>query len=233
MSNVEKISKKIPLLGLVTFLLILLFLTIIFNWYWTGLGNDLSHDPFPSFTRDKKEFIEYATLYIPLISFGATMFAGLAVFLVFNDWKVEHNKKIESEYYQEAVQIMKAISGNIHTMKLISDNLHLDINGYTQPHAEDYISTKKKYLENLDALQNQIIFIDLLNRNSELAQTIFPFINKARLTIQGLDCSSDTISRSPYDMLCDILIKEVTYHGNLIKDNLPKILFVLHSKIKA
>lgn len=87
--------------GVTAFLAIIGFLTIIFNWYWSGLGQDPSRQFILSLTNDKTEFIEYTTLYIYLISFGATLFAGLAVFLVFNDWKEQHNTNIEKEYLKE------------------------------------------------------------------------------------------------------------------------------------
>ena len=87
----------IGLTGLVAFIGIMLLLTTIFNWFWTGLGTDPTRTFYAPFTNNFSDFKEYAALYIPLISFGATLFAGFVVFLAFNDWKEQHNKTVITE----------------------------------------------------------------------------------------------------------------------------------------
>jgi hypothetical protein len=102
-------SLPVSVVGLTTFLAILVFLTAIFNWFWTGTGIDPTRTFYAPFTNEFKEFQDYATLYIALLAFGATMFAGLAVFLVFNDWKEQHNTSIETEYKKEILKIARKI----------------------------------------------------------------------------------------------------------------------------
>jgi len=51
---------KIAFIGLITFLLIILFITMIFNWYWTGTGEFSQRHFFPSITDDFNEFKDYS-----------------------------------------------------------------------------------------------------------------------------------------------------------------------------
>lgn len=107
-------SLPISVVGLTTFLTILGFLTAIFNWFWTGTGSDPKRTFYASFTNNFEEFQEYATLYITLLGFGATMFAGLAVFLVFNDWKEQHNAKLCSDIAQRIWNKLDLVSSLIY-----------------------------------------------------------------------------------------------------------------------
>jgi len=103
-------ANKIPLLGFLAFLLIMIFLTIIFNWFWSGLGADPTNHVRLPFTTNENEFKDYATLYIALLSFGASLFAGLVVFLVFTDWKDQHNTEIENGYIQKILEELRKLT---------------------------------------------------------------------------------------------------------------------------
>lgn len=100
----------VSVVGVTALLAIIGFLTIIFNWYWSGLGEDSSRHFILPLTKDGDEFIQYTTLYIYLITFGATLFAGLAVFLVFNDWKDQHNAKLCSDIAQRIWKNLDLVS---------------------------------------------------------------------------------------------------------------------------
>lgn len=228
-------ERKIPLLGFIAFLIMMSFLTIIFNWFWSGLGTDPTHYVALPFTTDFAEFKDYATLYIPLISFGASLFAGLVVFLVFNDWKEQHNKSVESTHYTEALNKLKEISTCVNDIKNIVDEFGMDINQRGTLLADKYISSRKFYLKNLNDLQNQIIFIDLMQQNKDLETIIFPYISEVKLRITALDCDENTLFQMDrdFDLLYNHIRDESTFHGNLIKNNLKTMVDLLHSKIKA
>jgi len=106
---------------------------MIFNWYWTGTGEFSQRHFFPSITDDFNEFKDYSALYIPLLSFCASMFAGLAIFLVFYDWKDQHNKIVYSSMAKEVFNILNVerkilndASFFIKSLKNISsDNIYI------------------------------------------------------------------------------------------------------------
>lgn len=112
-------SLPIGLTGLVAFIGIMLLLTSIFNWFWTGLGTDPTRTFYAPFTNKFIDFKEYAALYIPLISFGATLFAGFVVFLVFNDWKEQHNKTVISTEAKELWHKFKSLEKKTHALEEI------------------------------------------------------------------------------------------------------------------
>lgn len=228
-------SKKISAIGFFAFIGIMVFLTAVFNLFWTGTGGDPTRTAYAPFTNDFNEFKEYAALYIPLISFGATLFAGFVVFLVFNDWKVQHNQNIESKYYNQALESFKNISNSINNIKSLVDESGMDINERADLLANKYIEIRREYLKNLKDMQNQIIFIDLMQENTELENIIFPFIFQAKQRIITLDCDESTLLQmnTDFNLLYNSIRDESYFHGNLIKDNIKTIVNILHSKIKA
>ncbi len=225
-------ERKIPLLGFLAFLLIMAFLTIIFNWFWSGLGTDPTHYFRLPFTKNENEFKDYATLYVALLSFGASLFAGLVVFLVFTDWKDQHNKNIESSYYSEILSQVRTISNCIHEIKLVIDELGNNTESNYQIYANRYISLRKTYSNNLSTLQNHIIFIDLIQNNKELELKIFPFIKQAKEKIIN-DLDAKVLLALSEDELYSYIKGESNFHGELIKNNIKIIINTLHSKIKA
>lgn len=151
--------KKLPVaaVGVVAFFAIMGILTIIFNWYWSGLGADDRRHFILPLTTDNKEFIEYTTLYIYLLSFGATMFAGLAVFLVFNDWKEQKQYEITKELMIEVntilsdmyIKIGKAINLAQRLKEIDKEKIIL----------QSFINAKE--LRNIDDLNKIYSFINL------------------------------------------------------------------------
>lgn len=228
-------SRKIPLLGLLALLIMIASLTMIFNWFWSGLGTNPTHYFRLPFTTDENEFKDYATLYIALLSFGASLFAGLVVFLVFTDWKDQHNKNIESSYYNEALIKLKNISTCINNIKSLVDEFGFDINERSGLLADKYITLRGIYLNSLNDLQNQIIFIDLMQQNKDLETIVFPYISEAKLRIITLDCDESTLLQmdNDFNLLYNHIRGESTFHGNLIKNNIKTIVDTLHKKIKA
>lgn len=131
-------SKTIAAIGFFAFIGIMGCLTAAFNWFWSGLGDDPSRYKILPLTNDLNEFKDYAALYIPLISFGATLFAGFVVFLVFSDWKEQHNKKIISD---EAKQLLISVDKEILEFSNIVSNLkRLDPNKKIQSQYDEIFS---------------------------------------------------------------------------------------------
>lgn len=131
-------SKKIATIGFLAFTGIMVCLTAAFNLLWSGLGDDPNRYSILPLTNDLSEFKDYAALYIPLISFGATLFAGFVVFLVFSDWKEQHNKKIISD---EAKQLLVSVDREILEFSNIVSNLkRLDPNNKIQSQYDELFS---------------------------------------------------------------------------------------------
>lgn len=168
----------VSVVGLTTFLAILVFLTAIFNWFWTGTGSDPTRTFYAPFTNDFKEFQEYATLYIALLAFGATMFAGLAVFLVFNDWKEQHNATVYSNLALESLNNFKKLSYYLVSFRDLEINLKEIIDNNFMEENKRFEAIKniyENYIENrheLDKLKSaflhDIIFIAQLKSDSTL-----------------------------------------------------------------
>lgn len=123
-----KITLPVALKGFITLLVLMFILTILFNWLWTGTGASGQRTAFPSISSDFTEFKEYATLYISLLSFGAAMFAGLAIFLVFHDWKDQHNKTVFSSMAKDIFNLLNFERKFLNDAKFEIDDLNvLDI----------------------------------------------------------------------------------------------------------
>ncbi|MCK4090706.1 hypothetical protein HCY66_11580 [Acinetobacter radioresistens] len=160
-------SKRIALIGLITFLAIILFLTAIFNWLWSGTGSDPTRSFYLPFTNDFSEFKDYATLYIALLSFGATMFAGLVVFLVFNDWKEQHNTTVMSE---EAKSLLILVNDDL---KIVSDIMaHLKNKPRHEKaniHLDDILyNSIQRISENVYLIGNSALILFELSNNAKL-----------------------------------------------------------------
>lgn len=109
MKNNKLSTTKIAIIGFFSFLSVILFLTIIINLYWSGLGKDHSRSIILPLTNNIEEFKDYATLYIALLSFGASLFAGLAVFLVFSHWREQKQYELEKQYAEQILNITNTI----------------------------------------------------------------------------------------------------------------------------
>lgn len=144
-------SKKIALIGLITFLAIILFLTAFFNLLWSGTGSDPTRSPILPFTNNIDELKDYATLYIALLSFGGTMFTGLVVFLVFNDWKDQHNKTVIAE---EAKALLLAINDDIEALVKVSSKIRNDRNNQT---VKQFLN--EEFLDKLNNFGNRNILV--------------------------------------------------------------------------
>lgn len=233
--------KELPiaLVGVTAFLAIILFLTIIFNWFWTGLGDDPTHYYFPSITKVEQEFKDYATLYIALLSFGATLFAGLAVFLVFNDWKEQHNQSVDSKYYEKALDSFKSLSSTVRNFKVLYDEIryiNISHNADATFFKDKYTVVKNELVKNLDQFQGELVFLQHLNfKEKETIEKIFNnYINKARneLEIQDISLKYYNSSESHLDIQND-LYNISSKQGKLVSENIESIVDYLNSKIKA
>lgn len=236
--------KKLPVsvVGLTTFLAILVFLTAIFNWFWTGTGVYKTRTFYAPFTNDFKEFQDYATLYIALIAFGASMFAALAVFLVFNDWKDQYNQSIDSKYYDNALEAFKDISITVRQFKLtyekcknLNDNgEYVDILQFIQEHAQ----TRTNLLLNLDKFQGELIFLQNLTNNEEkinqIEQVFTTYISEANRKIKASVILTKNYSITNADVEMENDLSDIsTEQGTLIKDNIKSITTFLNENIKA
>lgn len=161
-------SKKIACLGFLAFIGIILFSTAIFNWFWTGTGESSSRSFYAPFTNDFNEFKEYAALYIALLSCCATAFAGFAVFLVFNDWKDQHNKTVIAE---EAKSLLIAINDDIEVITSISGTLRNKNRSLLVHEIYDEIATRtKKINENNYKISSKALVLYELNDDEKLKE---------------------------------------------------------------
>lgn len=169
-----KVRFPVALKGFITLLFLMFILTLLFNWLWTGTGVSEHRTLFPSISTNYNEFKEYATLYISLLSFGAAMFAGLAIFLVFHDWKDQHNKTVFSSMAKDVFNLLNAERKILNDAKFEIDDLDaLDI--YNNIHLLDFIDK---------------IFIDLASAS-----------NKHSLEIQGFMML--TMDEKAHNIYCD------------------------------
>lgn len=162
-------SKKVALIGLLTFLAIIFFSTAIFNWFWTGTGNSKVRYFYAPFTNDFNEFKDYATLYISLLSCCATIFAGLVVFLVFNDWKDQHNKTVIAE---EAKSLLISINDDIEVITSISGTLrNKDRDIFFHEIYDDELSKRiKRISENNYKISSKALILYELSEDEELKE---------------------------------------------------------------
>lgn len=234
-------SKTIALIGLAAFVAIMGFLTIAFNWFWSSLGKDPSPYTILPFTNDLNEFKDYAALYIPLISFGATLFAGFVVFLVFNDWKDQHNKAIDSKYYSQALDNFKNTSTSVSKLKTLYDE-YCTIEENNEPHIETFKNKfkniKSETLQNLSLFQNDLIFLQNLNQDndtfSKLESIYTNYISLSKGSISQEKISLDFYnSYTDHEKFKNDLLSISKFQGELIKNNIKEIVKFLESKIKA
>lgn len=175
-------STKIPFIGLISFISIIGLLTAIFNWFWTGTGDDPTRSFYSSFTTNFNDFKDYATLYIALLSFGATMFAGFAVFLVFNDWREQHNQTIITD---EAKKLLIGVDKDVlYLASLISNLKRFNRNDNIHSIYDELLGDSiKKFNENLDQNDDQGFLVSELADNKK-----FDFIrerySKSTMSIQ-------------------------------------------------
>lgn len=229
-------------MGLTTFLAILVFLTAIFNWFWTGTGADPTRTFYAPFTNNFKEFQEYATLYIALLAFGATMFAGLAVFLVFSDWKEQHNQSVDAKYYTQALESFKKISTTVRKFKTLYEKCSYinnnDHNSDIEYFKEKYQSIKDELLQNLDSFQSELIFLQSLNQDDfEISVIEIIFSNYIKISKDELTNTDISLkyynSMTDYEALEEDLKNISEIQGGLIINNIKFIVEFLNSKIKA
>lgn len=218
---IYKWYKGLPVsaLGLTAFLSIMFFLTLLFNYYWSGLGADATREWLLPPTRNKEEFIEYATLYIYLISFGATMFAGLAVFLVFNDWKEQHNK---SHLAIEAKECIKTINQAIGILSFISSGIkRLDNDKKIEEQDKDFIEILDQFSK-LSNNINETISKSSLFRNLSGDNYLFEIVNEYTKLLNDLilfvsdlkDMETDDFKRT-----MQIKLEDAAYfNGNIIRE---------------
>lgn len=235
-------SKKIVIIGFFAFIVIILLLTLIFNWFWSGLGDDPSRYKILPLTNDLNDFKDYASLYIPLISFGATIFAGFVVFLVFNDWKVQHNQNIDSKYYDQALESFKNISITVRKFKTLYEECnYISENGRCidiQYFQSKYKDNKNELLLNLDIFQSELIFLKNLNQNtteqSKIESIFLNYIKKSKENINNKDIIHNFYnSYTEYEEFEEDLKKSSVDQGKLILDNMKFIVDFLNSKIKV
>ena len=235
-------SKKIACIGLVAFIGIIGSLTAAFNWFWSKLGTDSTSHMLLPFTTNFNDFKEYATLYIPLISFGATLFAGFVVFLVFNDWKAQHNQSVDSKYYSQALENFKNISSTVRKFKILYEKCnYINTNNHSSDiefFKEKYIEIKNELIQNLDIFQNDLIFLQNLNKNNSEITTIesifINYINKSKQKLTDQDISLKYYNNmTNYEELEKNLKDISTTQGKLILDNIESIVYFLNSKIKV
>lgn len=143
-------KNKIPFIGLTAFLLIVLFSTALFNWYWTGTGASGTHDLLPNITNNYEEFKDYTTLYIPLLAFCASMFSGLVVLLVFYDWR--DLKNFETK----------------HSMLMKADYHRINFEDYFEDICLNIIEIHKCYSKNEFFLSNFLLNSDFNINNKDL-----------------------------------------------------------------
>ncbi|WP_191112917.1 hypothetical protein [Acinetobacter lwoffii] len=217
-SKFYKCYKGLPVavVGLAAFLSIILFLTLLFNRYWSGLGADPTREWLLPLTRDKQEFIEYATLYIYLISFGATMFAGLAVFLVFNDWKEQKRYDLGHKYADNSLTILNTIFKELNSRyahfqieNLLDDNQLVAIN-----EIHKYKYDLNAHLYELSA--NSKILIDL--QSKLLNEEDLNNLENASLILRAALLQIEYKYLSYYYALPDKM-KEVNYTTTLCKND--------------
>lgn len=225
-SKFYKCYKGLPVaaVGLAAFLSIILFLTLLFNRYWSGLGADATREWLLPLTRDKQEFIEYATLYIYLISFGATMFAGLAVFLVFNDWKEQKRYDLGHKYADNSLTILNTIFKELNSRyahfqieNLLDDNQLVAIN-----EIHKYKYDLNAHLYELSA--NSKILIDL--QSKLLNEEDLNKLENASLILRAALLEIEYKYLSYYYALPDKM-KEVNYTTTLCKnDQIDKLALI-------
>lgn len=235
-------SRKIPLLGISALFLIITSLTITFNWFWSGLGTDPTKYIKLPLTKSETEFKDYATLYIALLSFGASLFSGLVVFLVFNGWKNQHNKNIDAKYYDQALQSFKNISITVRKFKTLYEecnyiskkNMNIDIQFFQNK----YKNYKNDFLLNLDIFQSELIFLQTLNKDSKdhyKIEDIFQnyiIKSKEKMNEKDIDFSFYN-SYTNYKEFEEDLRKSSEDQASLIINNIKSIVNFLESKIKA
>ena len=209
-------SFPIGLTGLVAFIGIMLLLTSIFNWFWTGLGTDPTRTFYAPFTNKFIDFKEYAALYIPLISFGATLFAGFVVFLVFNDWKEQKRYDLEHKYADNSLTILNTIFKELNSRyahfqieNLLDDNQLVAIN-----EIHKYKYDLNAHLYELSA--NSKILIDL--KSKLLNEEDVNKLENASLILRAALLEIEYKYLSYYYALPDKM-KEVNYTTTLCKND--------------
>ncbi|MCI3879786.1 hypothetical protein [Acinetobacter higginsii] len=100
-----------------------------------------------------------------------TLAAAYIASKLFNDWKLQHNKSIESIYYQEALNSFKQVSLKVRELKV----LHSDC--VTQIEAEGYVNVldflgkyrkiRAEIINYLDSFQSTLIFLQTMSEKDE------------------------------------------------------------------
>ncbi|MGR3979008.1 hypothetical protein FW754_15355 [Acinetobacter sp. 1207_04] len=172
--------------------------------------------------------------YSSMFGWMATVFAGGVAAYLFNDWKEQHNKNIDTIYYQEAITLLKDVSSNINEIKRTIPELTFNQEDRSDIVASIYKNKITSYLNNLSKFQNTILFIDLVEKNNNLENIIFtPFIKAARSRILNEDLDISVLERMIFKDIITHISKESNFHGNLIKENITPMLQYLNNKIKA
>lgn len=217
-TKLYKWYKGLPVsaVGVTAFLAIIGFLTIIFNWYWSGLGEDPNRHFILSLTKDGDEFIQYTTLYIYLMTFGATLFAGLAVFLVFNDWKDQKRYDLGHKYADNSLIILNTIFKELNSRyahfkieNLLDDNQLVAIN-----EIHKYKYDLNTHLYELSA--NSKILIDL--QSKLLDEEDLNKLENASLILRAALIEVEYKYLSYYHILPDKM-KEANYTTTLLKNS--------------
>lgn len=235
--------KRLPigLIGLVAFIGIMGCLTAAFNWFWSGLGKDPTHYYVLPFATTFNDFKEYAALYIPLISFGATLFAGFVVFLVFNDWKEQHNQSVDSKYYSQALESFKRFSISVNKFNRLYEE-YCDIPVEREPNIEffqkKHLKIRSEALENLANFQGDLIFLQSLSTDQLVISTLEQFFQQY-IKVAKSELSKDPIPLNFYNSYTDHeqfktdLYNNSYEQGQLVGKHLKNIVQFLNSKIKA
>lgn len=234
----------VSVVGVTAFLAIIGILTIIFNWYWSGLGEDPNRHFILSLTKDGDEFIQYTTLYIYLITFGATLFAGLAVFLVFNDWKDQHNANVYSNFGIEALNKLKKLTYSLASFHDLAINLSR-VESFSFPNTDkkkeaienifnEYIENRQILMKSKAELVHDISFMSRLNNDVNLLRVTLDEIKKIDDQIQKFNIyiTSNKSSKLNNQELSELLNSDNLFFMNLSTPLTKNIMNVLKPYIQ-
>lgn len=183
-----------------------------------------------------------ATVIVGMLGVCATLYAPVAAFFLYDSWKDQHNKNIDSKYYSQALDSFKNISTTVRKLKTLYEKCnYINSNNRTSNikyFKEKYIVIKNELLQNLAIFQSELIFLQNLSQDdSEIAilERIFQnYIKVAKEELNNKDISLNYYNNMTDHEGLEKDLKNISnIQGSLIKSNIKFIVESLNSKIKA
>lgn len=149
----QKYEEQILIFGMLILFLLSLLSYEVFNFNW-------------DIAEKSRESKEYVAALVNLAIFVATIFAPIAALLLYNNWKIQHNKILFSKEAKEIWLLIYNIECYLTDLKLAIDNAPTQYLGFSE--LNSYHEKYKKLTEGIEKFEPKYAQFIALTENEKL-----------------------------------------------------------------